>query len=115
MVFLYQAVILVLVSIFIGYTLFNYKKGEISFLAMIFWLLIWAFMLYTTFSFTLIGLIAKFFSAQAGLNLILVFSVITLFFVCYVLFIQIARLRKEITRIVRHIGLKEAKRLKPES
>lgn len=115
MVFLYQVVILVLVSLFIGYTLFNYKRGEISFLAMMLWLLIWVFMLYTTFSFTLIGLIGRILSAHAGLNIILVFSVITLFFVCYVLFIQITRLRKEITRVVRHIGLKEAKRLKPES
>lgn len=111
MVFLYQVIILVLVSIFIGYTLFNFKRGEISFLALVLWLIIWVVMLYTTFSFTLIGLIGKFLSANAGLNVILVFSVITLFFVCYVLFIQIMRLRKEITHIVRHIGLKEANRL----
>ncbi|WP_287584790.1 DUF2304 domain-containing protein [Candidatus Borrarchaeum sp.] len=115
MIFPYQIVILVLVSIFIGYTLLNYKRGEISFLAMILWLLIWTFMIYTTFSFRLIGYIGQIFSAQAGLNIIVAFSTISLFFVCYVLFIQISKIRKEITQIVRYIGLKEAKRLKPES
>ena len=115
MIFPYQVVILVLVSVFIGYTLLNYKKGEISFLALILWISIWIIMIYTTFSFNLIGFIGRILSAQAGLNIIVAFSVISLFFVCYVLFIQIVRIRKEITQIIRYIGLKEAKKLKPES
>ena len=115
MILPYQIVILALVSIFIGYTLLNYKRGESSFLVTILWLLIWVFMIYTTFSFNLIGFIGRLFSAHAGLNIIIAFSVITLFFVSYALFIQIARIRKEITQIVRYIGLKEANRLKPEN
>jgi len=114
LIFPYQVIILVLVSVFIAYTLFNYKRGEISFLALVFWLAIWIALIYTTFSLRLIGFIQRVFLAQ-GLNIIVVFSVITLFFVCYVLFIQITKIRKEITQIVRYIGLKEAKKLKPDS
>jgi hypothetical protein len=67
------------------------------------------------FNFKIISFIQTRLLVQAGLNVIIVFSIIVLLFVSHVLFIQITRIRKEITQIVRYIGLKEAERLKPES
>jgi len=115
MIYPYQIVILVLVLIFIGYTILNYRRGEVSFISLILWLVIWISIIYMNFNFKIISFIQTRLLVQAGLNVIIVFSIIVLLFVSHVLFIQITRIRKEITQIVRYIGLKEAERHKPES
>ena len=74
---------------------------------MIFWLLIWLGVLEVVYWPNLVDRLARYFGVGRGIDVLVYFGLVLLFYMIYRAYIHIEHLERDLTKIVRNIALKD--------
>ncbi len=101
-------IILIFVSLMmIGRTVDRFRKGEVHSWSFSAWLLFW-------FSLGIVGImpeltnyVANFLGVGRGADFAIYVSIVTVFYLLFLIFVRLERMEKHITQIVREVALRE--------
>ncbi|EKD93442.1 MAG: hypothetical protein ACD_28C00147G0002 [uncultured bacterium] len=85
----------------------QYKNENVSKRALIFWLIIWGIVTGVAFWPNLVDRLARYFGVSRGIDVVVYFGLVALFYMIYRAYIKIEHLERDITKIVRSIALKD--------
>lgn len=106
---LVQFLIIILIILTLVKTAANFKKNKISLPTFLFWLALWLIILVVAIFPQVTGFLANLLGVKRGVDVIIYFSVICIFFILFRIVIRLEKMKQEITEIVRHLSLKEPK------
>lgn len=107
---LQQLFAIIVIIFFISRIGWQYKNDKISKAEFSFWLIFWLFGLVTIVLIKQIDqLVASFGFSSSGIQVVLDLAVVTLFYFIFRLRLRIAKLEKDITKIVEEVALKNVK------
>ena len=99
--------IFIIFIIFIIYkTIFSYLKQKLSKLFLFIWLAVWFFGLFIILEPNLLSRVARIVGIGRGVDVVIYFSIILLFYLIYKISLKLIELDKQITDIVRDSSLK---------
>lgn len=108
--------ILTAIIIFIIYrTLLTYKKGNLTKVFTVLWLLFWMVVLFFLYEQHLLSQLADLFGISRGVDLALYLSVIILFYLVFKLFSSLEEINQKLTQIIRQDALKRARKAKQKT
>jgi len=101
-----QIILLAFATFALTRVLKNIKKRTIERLEGIFWTLFWVLVMIAAIIPEITANIAKLFGVGRGVDLAVYLGIITLSYLLFRLYIQVTRIEKDITKIIRTISLK---------
>ena len=93
-------------------TLIAYRKRNFSIGFTLLWVIFWFFGLIIIYEQNFVILLAKSVGISRGVDLVIYFSLILIFYLIYKLFIKIDDLERTITKLVRKIAINEVQKNK---
>ncbi|PIN70370.1 hypothetical protein COV93_01810 [Candidatus Woesearchaeota archaeon CG11_big_fil_rev_8_21_14_0_20_43_8] len=105
-----QIFVLIFVFFVVSRTILRLKDNEISVSEFIFWILIWALVLVVIFIPKITIKISGMLGIGRGIDLVIYFSILLLFYLVFRIYVKIEKVEQEITTIVREVSLKKIKK-----
>ena len=95
----------VIITVFVLFALsrifLRFKEGEIETLAFILWLIVWILVAVVAYWPGVTQNVADFLGIDRGIDSVVYFSIVILFYLIYKAFVKIEHLEKDITKVVR--------------
>lgn len=104
---LYQYIITIVAIFSIIVIFMRFRRSRTSLKNLIFWIVLWGLILFFAFTPALSSHLANFFGIGRGLDLILIFAVVTIFYLIFRIYITIEKIDSNITKVVSSIALNE--------
>jgi hypothetical protein len=104
---LIQVVVTIFVLFAASRILLQYKNEHVGIGPLLFWLLIWGGVLVVVYWPDLIDRLASIFGVGRGIDVLVYFSLVLLFYLIYRIYIHLENLERQITKLVRHDALKD--------
>jgi len=103
-----QIIALIIIAFFLARLFFQKQKKEIGANEFIFWLVFWLLAAIAIIALKWIdAFVASLGFSGAGIDILLYIAIITLFYIIFKLRLRIAKMEKDITKIVRNIAMKK--------
>lgn len=103
-----QIILLVFITFFLSRVYLRSKEKVIPVKTAFFWTLIWVFALVGIILPATTSKIASFFGVGRGVDVILYLGMSVLFYLVFRIYVMIEDLRRELTKIVRNVGIQNA-------
>lgn len=103
-----QIIALIFIAFFLSRLYWQKQKNEISSNEFIFWLIFWLIAAASIIALKWIdALVARIGFSGSGIDVLLYFGIALLFYLIFKLRLRLAKIEKNITKIIRHIALKD--------
>ncbi|MBU1018874.1 MAG: DUF2304 family protein [Patescibacteria group bacterium] len=102
-----QVVIAVFVLFALSRIYLRFKEGELSVSGFIFWLIVWLLIGVVGFWPGTTQNVADFLGIERGIDSVVYFSIVVIFYLIYKIFVRIEHLERDITKVVRDNALDE--------
>lgn len=103
----------VILSIFCIFVLFSaffkFKKRKIPLAQFIIWIIIWGLIFIGVIFPEVTTVLANILNVGRGMDALIYFSIIFLFYIIFQLYLKLEKMNREITKLVKEIALKEKK------
>lgn len=104
-----QIIIGVFVLFALSRTFLRFKEGEIGRLAFVSWFFVWILVAVVAFWPDVTQSIADFLGIERGIDSVVYFSIVVLFYLIYRAYVKIEHLEHDITKVVRDDALEDFK------
>jgi len=105
-----QILLTSLILVVIFRTLTAYKRNKLSLSFVILWLSFWLGVIILVFQQDLVSIVANSLGISRGVDLVIYVSLIVIFYTIYRILITLSEYQKMITKLVREVSLKNAKK-----
>lgn len=109
---LIQIFIILFVIFALSRVLLRFKKNEITVKELLFWLIFWIAAAVAVLLPQTTSLLASWVGVGRGVDLVIYISIVVIFYIIFRIFVRLERIERDITKIVREVGLKEEKKNK---
>lgn len=90
----------------------RFKDNKLTKNEFVFWALIWFVVIIISIAPNVLGLFSQILGIQRGMDLIIVISVVILFYLIFRLYVQLEGVKREITALVRKVALDDKNKKK---
>jgi len=90
----------------------RFKDNKLTKNEFVFWALIWFVVIIISIVPNILGLFSNILGIQRGMDLIIVISVVVLFYLIFRLYVQLEGVKREITALVRKVALEDKNKKK---
>jgi len=90
----------------------RFKDNKLTKNEFVFWVLIWFVVIIISIVPNILGLFSNILGIQRGMDLIIVISVVVLFYLIFRLYVQLEGVKREITALVRKVALEDKNKKK---
>lgn len=105
-----QTVIIIFILFVVWRTIIRFQRKDITSRELVIWLIFWALVAGATLAPKQTDVIAQFVGVERGADLFVYLSIIVLFFVVFRIIVALERIDRDITTVVREVGIKNAKK-----
>ena len=105
---IFQIIVLILIVFVAGKAVARFYRREISLALLIVWLALWLAMAAIVIFPGIVNYLANLAGVGRGVDLVIYFSIFILFYALFMLNLRLAKIEKNITKIVRKIAVGEA-------
>lgn len=88
----------------------QYKHEHVGKGPLVFWLIIWMGVLTVVYWPNLIDRLASPFGVGRGIDVLVYFGLVLLFYLVYRIYIHLENLERQLTKVVRHLAMKDLKK-----
>lgn len=90
----------------------RFKDDKLTKNEFVFWSLLWMFVIVVSLIPQILSLFSNIFGIQRGMDLIIVISIVVLFYLIFRLYVQHESVKREITMLVRKVALEDKNKKK---
>ncbi|HLD88587.1 MAG TPA: DUF2304 family protein [Candidatus Nanoarchaeia archaeon] len=110
---IYFQVIVVLFALFaLSRAFLRFREGKMSLKEMLFWILLWASVIFVVFFSRMTFIISRIFGIGRGIDLVVYVSIVALFYLIFRIYVKIENIEQDITKIVREVALRKRGKIK---
>ena len=104
---LIQVIIIIAIVLILPRTFLQYRAKKIKLRELIFWTLFWLIVLVVALLPQTVNFVADYLGVGRGVDVAIYAAIIVLFYIVFRIFVRLDKLEKDITKIVRHLALKD--------